>query len=454
MRKFTLKELCQATGGKLIQGDINTKFAGIAIDSRKIRPEQVFFAIIGNKNDAHRFIPQVVESGCSVVVVSDQEAVQGLEVNAVLVEDTTRAMVNLAKYYLDQIPAKKIAVTGSVGKTSTRDMVHAIISSKFKAGKNSGNFNTAYGVSMTVMDFEPDLEAIVLEIGMEHFGEIDALVDLIRPQVGIITNIGVSHIENLGSREGILKSKMEITNYFDESNLLIVNESNDMLSIENTKGNYRLKTAGLSDYDDAFVKDVKDFGDEGIEYTLSVDGKVYDVRLYIPGGHNAINSALAILAGQEFGISVEESIEALQNMELTGKRLTMREGNGYRVIDDTYNACPDSMKSALKSLVASKGERRVAILGDMYELGKDSQAFHREVGEFASKLDGLDVLISVGELGKGISEGAEDMDEVYHFDTKEELYKELDNILKKGDIILVKSSNGLHSDTIVAEILK
>lgn len=458
MREFTLREIEKATSGKLIKGDPDAKIKGVAIDSRKVTAEQLFFAIIGQRNDAHKFVPGVVEAGTKSVVISDPSAVEGIEdVNAVLVEDTTKAMGDLAKYYLDQMPAKRVCVTGSVGKTSTRDMVYYVLKSKFKAGRNVGNFNSEYGVAMTVMDFDEDLEAIVLEIGMDHFGEIDRLVNIIHPQVGIITNVGVSHIENLGSREGILKAKMEITNCFTSDNLLIVNESCDLLSVENTKGNYRLNTVGTNGYDDAIVKDVKDFGDEGIEYTLTVEGKEYPVRLYIPGGHNATNSALAVLAGRELGISVEDSIKALQEMELTGKRLTLREGNGLRVIDDTYNACPDSMKSALRSLVATKGKRKVAILGDMYELGKDSAIFHGEVGEFAAGLEGLDMLISVGELGKAIGEGCRRMSknvEVYHFDTKDELYVKLPELIKEGDTVLVKSSNGLHTETIVEELLK
>lgn len=499
MREFTLREVEKAVSGKLIMGDPDATIKGIAIDSRKVTADQLFFAIIGERNDAHKFIPQVVESGCKSVIISDPEALKMLEassgaagseasasaaggapggasgaVNAILVEDTTKAMTDLAAYYLEMIPAKKVCVTGSVGKTSTRDMVYYILNSKFKAGRNVGNFNSEYGVAMTVMDFDEDLEAIVLEIGMDRFGEIDRLVNIIHPSVGIITNVGVSHIENLGSREGILKAKMEITNCFAEDDVLIVNESCDLLSIENTKGNYRLKTAGEDTYDDAFVFNVMDYGDEGIEYTLAIEGEEYNVRLFIPGGHNAINSALAILAGREFGISVEDSIKALQEMELTGKRLTLREGNGVKVIDDTYNACPDSMKSALRSLVATKGKRKVAILGDMYELGKDSPVFHEEVGAYAAKLKGLDVLISVGELGKSITDGAcrnlskdnadcrnlskDNADcrklSTYHFDTKEKLYPELNKLIQEGDIVLVKSSNGLHTETIVEEILK
>ena len=456
MREFTLREIEKATSGKLIKGNPYAKIKGIAIDSRKVTNEQLFFAIIGQRNDAHKFVPEVVSGGTKSVVISDPSCVEDLDdVNAVLVEDTTKAMTDLAKYYLDMIPANRVCVTGSVGKTTTRDMVYYVLKSKFKTGRNVGNFNSEYGVAMTVMDFDEDLEAIVLEIGMDRFGEIDRLVNIIHPSVGIITNVGVSHIENLGSREGILKAKMEITNCFTEDDLLIVNESCDLLSIENTKGNYRLKTAGEDTYDDAFVINVMDYGDEGIEYTLAIEGEEYNVRLYVPGGHNAINSALAILAGREFGISVEDSIKALQEMELTGKRLTLRENNGIKVIDDTYNACPDSMKSALRSLVNTKGERKVAVLGDMYELGKDSEIFHRQVGEFASHLKGLDALISVGELGKAISEGARGRElEIHHFDTKDELYKELDKLIRKGDVVLVKSSNGLHTETIVEEILK
>lgn len=459
MRTFTLKEIEQGTRGKLIKGSCDAQIKGVAIDSRKVTQEQLFFAIIGPNNNGHKFLKQVVQNGCKSIVISQEEWLDELgEVNAVLVEDTTEALKSLAKFYLDQLNARRIAVTGSVGKTSTRDMVYYVCKEKFKTGRNEGNLNSDYGVSMTIMGFDPDVEAIVLEIGMDHFGEIDALVKIIEPEVGIITNVGISHIENLGSREGILKAKMEITNGFGEDNTLIVNESCDLLSRENTQGIYHLKTVGNHPSSDALVSDVKDFGDEGIEYKLTIEGKEYNVRLYVPGGHNAINSALAIMAGLEIGIDVETAIKGLQSMELTGKRLLMRESHGVKVIDDTYNACPDSMKSAIKSLVATKGNRKVAVLGDMYELGPDSNLYHEDVGAFAAKEDGLDALITVGQNGKSIFDGAMAVEstnkEIHHFDTKEDLYQQIHNMVKEGDVILVKASRGLQAETIVDEILK
>ncbi len=459
MRTFTLKEIEQGTRGKLIKGSCDAQIKGVAIDSRKVTQEQLFFAIIGPNNNGHKFLKQVVQNGCKSIVISQEEWLDELgEVNAVLVEDTTEALKSLAKFYLDQLNARRIAVTGSVGKTSTRDMVYYVCKEKFKTGRNEGNLNSDYGVSMTIMGFDPDVEAIVLEIGMDHFGEIDALVKIIEPEVGIITNVGISHIENLGSREGILKAKMEITNGFGEDNTLIVNESCDLLSRENTQGIYHLKTVGNHPSSDALVSDVKDFGDEGIEYKLTIEGKEYNVRLYVPGGHNAINSALAIMAGLEIGIDVETAIKGLQSMELTGKRLLMRESHGVKVIDDTYNACPDSMKSAIKSLVATKGNRKVAVLGDMYELGPDSNLYHEDVGAFAAKEDGLDALITVGQNGKSIFDGAMAVEgtnkEIHHFDTKEDLYQQIHNMVKEGDVVLVKASRGLQAETIVDEILK
>ncbi|MCQ2551012.1 MAG: UDP-N-acetylmuramoyl-tripeptide--D-alanyl-D-alanine ligase [Clostridia bacterium] len=449
MREFTLREIEEGTRGRIILGDPDAKIKGLCIDSRKYEEGNLFFAIKGNVTDGHKYIKDGMN-----VVVSDESAIKGLKVNAVLVTDTTKAMADLARYYLKSFDAKKVCVTGSVGKTSTRDMVYYVLSQRFKTGRNIGNLNSEFGIPMMIMSFDPDLEAMVLEVGMDHFGEIDKMVHVIEPDIGIITNVGVSHIENLGSREGILKAKMEITNCFDESSLLIVNGDNDLLTYENTKGIYRLKRAGQGEGMDALVENVRDYGDEGIQYDLTVEGKTYDVRLYVPGGHNAINSALAILAGLDLGIKVEDAIEGLQKMELTGKRLKVEEKDGIKVINDTYNACPDSMKSALNSLVSTKGERKVAILGDMYELGEDSAIFHRQVGEYAAELSGLDVLISVGELGKDITAGAKDRLVTYHYDKKEDLYKDLDKLIKKGDVVLVKSSNGLHTETIVEELLK
>ncbi len=455
MNKITLAEIEKATGGKILAGCGTQEVLDVCTDSRKAKPGDLFVPIIGEVHDAHKFIPQVIEKGCTAVLVSRrEEAREGI--SAVLVEDTTRAMQDLSSWYLEKLNLKKIAVTGSVGKTSTRDMVYYILKERFTTGTTQGNLNSEVGVPMTIFTFDSSMEAAVLEVGMDRFGEIHRLVDIIRPDIGIITNVGVSHIENLGSREGILKAKMEITDYFDEQSTLVLNRSNDMLAAVKDQGPYSIVSVGTDWSCAYYVHDVEDFGEEGISYKLTAGGITSDIRLTVPGAHNALNSALAIAACSRFGVTISEAQRGLLAMELTGKRLTVREAGGMKVIDDTYNAAPDSMKSAVNTLLHTKGGRKVAILGGMNELGEKSAELHAEVGRYAVQ-QGTDLLIAIGEKADDIARGAQEIKgktEVLYFKTKDDFYEKQKEILKQGDIIMVKGSRAMEMELVADKILK
>lgn len=455
MNKITIREIEKATEGKLYQGNEEETVNFVCTDSRIVEAGQLFIPIIGEVHDAHKFLPQVYQRGCRTFLVSERQLIKSYpDCNIIEVEDTLVALQKLSSYYLRKLNLKKVAVTGSVGKTSTRDMVYAILKSKYKTGTTKGNFNNDIGVPLTIFTFEQDMEAVVLEVGMDHFGEIHRLVDIIRPDIGIITNVGISHIENLGSREGILKAKMEITDFFTEDNCLVVNADCDMLSTVSGDSSYDLIKVGSSCGSEYMLKDICDHGDKGVSYQLLVEGKVYDVRLSIPGAHNALNSALAIAACRKLGVTIEQAIQALSNIRLTGKRLTLRENNHIKVIDDTYNAAPDSMKSAIRTLMNTDGSRKIAILGGMNELGEDSPLYHRQVGEFAREQK-IDFLLTVGEKAEDIATGfGKDQGGSLHFKDKEELYKSIDKLFRKGDIILVKGSRTMQMEQVVERILK
>lgn len=456
MNEITLAEIEKATGGRIIaDGGANT-VSGVCIDSRKAKAGELFVPIIGEVHDAHKFIPQTVESGCSTFLVSREDAAPKEGCSAVLVEDTTKAIQALSSYYLEKLNLKKITVTGSVGKTSTRDMVYYILSEKYVTGTTVGNFNNDIGVPLTIFSFDDSMEAAVLEVGMDHFGEIHRLVDIIRPEIGIITNVGMSHIENLGSREGILQAKMEITDYFGEENTLVVNHSNDMLAAADYDGSYRVIKVGSSPTDEYYVHDIEDFGEEGIAYVLTAHDRDYQVRLNIPGAHNAVNSALAAAGCEKLGVTVDEAISGLQKIQLTGKRLTVKEKNGIKVIDDTYNAAPDSMKSAINTLMHTKGDRKIAILGGMNELGDESPKYHREVGAYAAQQN-VDLLITIGEKAEDIARGfdAERKGaEALRFAAKEDVYEKLDELFREGDVVVVKASRSLELEQIVERMMK
>lgn len=452
MRNITIEEIERATGGKCVFRGTETEICSVSIDSRTAEAGDLFVPIIGEVHDAHKFLPQVYERGCRSFLFSEREAAEDFtDCNAILVEDTTKALQKLSAWYLDALSLKKVAVTGSVGKTTTRDMVYTILKTKYQTGTTAGNFNNDIGVPLTIFSFDEGLEAAVLEVGMDHFGEIHRLVDIIRPDIGIITNIGVSHIENLGSREGILKAKMEITDYFGAENTLVVNDDCDMLSRLSEKQDYRLIRAGSTQESAYRACDICDKGANGVSYTLCADGKSYPVKLNVPGAHNAVNSALAIAAAVSLGVDIHQAIEALAQIRLTGKRLTCTEKNGVTVIDDTYNAAPDSMKSAIKTLMNTEGKRKVAILAGMNELGDESAEYHREVGQFA-RLQGVDMLITVGEKAKDIAQGFGGGALI--FQTKEDLGKELAKVIRSGDVILVKGSRAMEMEQITKQILK
>ena len=466
MRPFTVEEIIKAVGGTLVSGEKENIVYRVCTDSRKAEPGDLFFPLKGENNDGHDFLGQVLEAGCRTIVVSDESKIpkqafasQPGDADIIVVDDTTAALQALASHYLDCLALKKkVAVTGSVGKTSTRDMLYYAASTSFKTGRNPKNFNNYFGLPLSIMDFEPDTEVAVLEMGMASAGEIETLARLARPDIAVITNIGVSHIENLGSREGILKAKLEVTCCFDENSVLIINADNDMLTLENVKGSYRVITVGTGENCDYRINDVCDFGDKGIEYTLCHEGKDYRIKLPVPGAHNAINASLAIAAAGLMGISPETAIKGFEQAELTEKRLNIKKQGRIKVIDDTYNACPESMKSALNTLMSTDvedGGRRVAVLGDMFELGNESPAAHLEVGRYAVEKK-PDLLIAVGKDAGYIAQGAASLGDshVLRYETREDLEKEVRKIIRPGDTVLVKASRGMEMEKTVKEILK
>ena len=462
MKVFTIEEICRATGGSLLCGSGEDRIQGIATDSRKAKAGDLFFALKGEVTDGHLYLSGALQNGCRALVISDPARVPADVPSAyaekpdiILVQDTTRALQDLAAYYLESLPLRhRIAVTGSVGKTSTRDMLYYAVKTKYKTARSVKNFNNGFGLPLSILEFAPDTEVAVLEMGMDDFGEIERLADLVRPDIALITNIGISHIEKLGSREGILKAKMEVTTYFRPENTLIVNADCDLLDPEHTEGNYRLIRVGTKPQDDYVFSGIRDFGDQGIKYRLRCKDKTYEIELPLPGAHNACNASLVIAAAELLGIRPEEAAAGMQEAQLTGNRLKIRQANGIKVIDDSYNACPASVKSAIQTLTATQGKRKIAILGDMLELGPESRREHREVGAFAGQ-KGIDLLIAVGRDAAGYAEGAKDyLDaaKIQYFPEKKDFLPTLQDAVHPGDVVLVKASRSMELEEIADRI--
>ncbi len=460
MKEFTIEEIAKATGGEILKGRKDDRVRGFSIDSREVKPGQMFFAIKGENNDGHDYITQTMSKGCSSIVISDEKRAEELkddDVNVILVKNTTKALQDLSKYYLNLLPLKKkIGVTGSVGKTSTRDMMYYVASTKYKTGRNKKNYNNAHGLPLSILDFDEDTEIAVLEMGMDAPGEIELLTEIVRPDIAIITKIAEVNIAMMKNLDNILKAKMEITSFFDENSVLAVNSSCPYLTPEKVSGRYRLVTVGETEKEDYRVTDICDFGDKGIKYTLSRNHKQYDIELSTAGAHNAFNASLAIAVGELIGVSPEEAAEGLKRAELTGKRLRICEKNGIKVIDDTYNACEDSVKSAIDTLAAAEGSRKIAILGDILGLANRAEACHSSVGRYAAQKN-IDLLVAVGDDARYYAEGAkESMEEsrVMFFAEKDDFLKVKNSIIRAGDVILVKASRGMEMEKIVNEILE
>lgn len=450
-----MKQIEEGTGGRLIRGSYEETVQNICTDSRQAKKGDLFFALIGENHDAHQYLPQVFESGCSCAVISDESMCPENARNVILTEDTVKALQNLSAWYIGSLDMKKIAVTGSTGKTSTRDLTWYVCSEKYKTQKNVGNLNNHLGVPLTILSFDEDTEVGILEMGMDKPGEIDLLAQISKPDIGIITNIGLAHIENLGSQEGIFRAKMEITNYFHKDSVLIAARDEEFLNKERISGVYRLVTAGTDGQSDYIISAIDDFGAEGIEFTLEHKSRQQRFHLPVPGRHNAFNAALAVAAGMELGITMEEAARGLAKTQLTDKRLTVRGKNGIKVIDDTYNASPDSMKAAIDVLMKTRGIRSAAILGDMFELGETSAHQHYLVGRYAAE-QGTELLVAVGKDAKELARGARDagMEHVLYFPEKKEFLEKINSILGKGDVILVKGSRGMKMEEIVNKIME
>lgn len=447
MEKIILSEIAQWCGVKTnLTGTINT----ISTDSRVIDENTLFVALKGERFDANDFVDDVLEKGAKAVVCSRYN---GESDRVLLVEDTGKALLQIAKGYRLKFKIPFVALTGSVGKTTTKGMVHAVLSEKFNTLKTQGNLNNEIGVPKTLFCLENSHEAAVIEMGMNHFEEISRLTKTVMPDIGIITNVGTAHIENLGSREGILKAKYEITEGMKKGSPLIINGDNDMLSTIDTN-DFEIIKFGI-DSSNLYMKaeDVK-FLPDGSEFIAVCENE--RVKAFVPavGIHNVYNALCAMCVGKKMGFTLSEAAVALKNFAPEGMRQNVREVKGYTFIEDCYNANPDSMKASLVTLNTIKKTRSIAVLGDMLELGSYSDTAHYEVGKIAGDVK-TDIVITFGELSALIKKGAEENGaESYSFSDKSELTNFLKSILKENDTVLFKGSRSMKMEEIFHELYK
>lgn len=438
-----VKDILQICDGKLICGNEDLECKHFNNDTRTINKNDVFIGIKGDTFNGNTFYKEAIKKGASVCILDDKTVLYNKKSNAtiVLVDDTIQAIQKLAKYKRSLYDIPVIAVTGSVGKTSVKDIVYQVVSSQYNTLCTKGNMNNHIGVPLTILGLDKH-EALIVEMGMNHLGEIHVLSNIAKPTIALITNIGTAHIGNLGSRENILKAKMEITDGMNNGTL-IINNDNDLLR---TVKYDNLITIGIDNESDYIAYDIHD-------KVFSSEFYIDDNYINIPVGSKAFiyNSLFAYAVGKKLGINEDKIVKALENFKLTPHRLELINHKDYRIIDDTYNASLDSVNNAL-SILSKVDGRKVFIFGDILELDNYAKDIHEEIGK--SVIDNkIDVLITVGKEAYNTYNICYDNDiESYHYDNNEEMIREIDKIIDIGDTILVKGSHGMKLNEIVEHL--
>lgn len=443
-----VKDILHITGGKLVIGKEEEICENFCRDSRQIKEGDIYLGIKGENRNGSIFFQEAFKKGAKGAILQDieilEEEMQKYQNQfIILVENTIEAMQQIAEYKRSLYNIPVVAITGSVGKTSTKDMVASVVSQQYHTLKTEGNYNNHIGVPLTIFRLKNE-EAMVVEMGMNHLGEISTLTNIAKPTVAVITNVGTAHIGNLGSRENILKAKLEILEGLSPDGFVVINNDNDLLHqwyLEN-KENYHIITYGIKNASDYMAENITET-EKGSSYLLKPFNEKVEVA--VGGNHFVLNSLCAIAVGSIFHIPLKKIKEGILNFHLTEKRMdvTILENN-ITLIKDYYNANYDSMKAALEYLGSLQEKRKIAVLGDMLELGSYSKELHEKVGEEVVK-NKIDILITVGEEAKQIARMAEENSkEVILCHSNEEAIQKINQIKKENDCILLKASNGMH----------
>ena len=456
MKNMTVRNIAAACGGVLKNGDNpDDEITGVIIDSRVAEPGNLFIATRGERVDGHSFITQAIEKGAAAVVCEEKP---DAAIPCILVKDSLQALKDIAIFYRKQINIPVIGITGSVGKTSTKEFIAAVLSARHKVLRTAGNHNNEIGLPLTILKIRADHEVAVLEMGINDFGEMRRLSAMARPDIAVLTNIGDCHLERLGDRTGVLKAKAEIFDFLAPDGHVVVNGDDALLQTlpaVNGKAPVRFGTGAENDI---AAGPVENLGLEGTAAKVAVKKtkQAFEIKVPLPGEHMIYSALAAVAVGTLLGLNESEMKEGLAGIQsVPGRSFVIRMPAGT-VIDDCYNANPVSMASALLLLKSAKG-RKVAILGDMFELGAEKRALHAMVGAKAV-MAGADVLICIGPLSKSMYDAAKQADdagrEIYYFADKESFIKAAAGILCADDTVLIKASRGMAFETLVDSVKK
>lgn len=455
-----VKKIVEITNGELLYGDENIICENFSKDTREINKDDIYLGIKGENFNGSNFYMDALEKGAKVCIVQDIEVdIEKIKkyskIAIIRVKDVVKSLQTIAAYKRSLYNIPVVGITGSVGKTSTKDIVASVLGRKYKVLKTQGNLNNQIGLPLTILQLK-NHEALVVEMGMGNLGEISTLSKIAKPDVAIITNVGTSHIGNLGSRENILKAKLEILDGLQKNGTLIINNDNDLLhkwNVENKKTN--VITFGIDEESNYIATNIK-FEENRSEYDIEINDEIYHMDINIGGKHFVYNSLCAICVGILFDISIYEIKKGIETFELTKSRMEIIKKDNITIINDCYNASYDSMKAAIEYLSTQTGNRKIAVLGDMLELGDFSKELHEKVGKVVAE-NKVDKLITVGEQAKNIADialklGMEE-NNVRICENNIEAIEYIKSIMKDNDIFLVKASNGMKFKQIVEGII-
>ena len=458
MEPIGIAQATAAMNGQLLQGSPETVVSGVAIDSRDVSPGKLFFALLGARSDGHLYVGDVLNRG-GAAVISRQVQVNAAQSQRplIMVADTLQAMQDLAGYYRRLFSLPVVAVKGSTGKTTTKDLIAGVLGTIYRVLKTEGNQNNEIGLPLTLMRIDRDCDAVVLEMAMRGQGQIAALCRLSQPQIGVVTNIGMTHMESLGSQEAIAEAKGELLRALPPGGCAVLNGDDPWQRRLADQCNCEVIFYGEGDGTAVSARNIVMYGLRGSEWLLQTPLGEATCHLPHPGRHNISNALAAAAVGCQLGLRPEQIAHGLETVSLTGRRLEIKKGiRGSTIVDDTYNASPASVKAALRLLadIPDRG-RSIAVLGDMYELGQETVSGHRAVGEYAATLQ-IDYLFTVGELAREIAEGARaagmPTNRVGVCPDNQTVTALVRDFVKSGDVVLIKGSRGVRMEEIVAPL--
>lgn len=455
MKILSSKTIQKMVDGRL-RGPGNIEVSSVSIDTRTLEKGALFIAISGQRFDGHDFVEEAIKKGAALVMVQEDRKIPD-GIPAVFVHDTVKALGKLAKNYRDLFNIPVIAVTGSVGKTSTKDMIASVLSARYKVHKTKGNFNNEIGLPLSVLGLDETHEAAVFELGMRGFGEISELSRITSPDIAVITNIGISHIERLGNRQNILKAKLEILDGLKKDGTVILNGDDELLSGLRGLLSYRTIFYGINEGQDIWAFDLSSKGEEGVNFQVQTLKNDMDLFIPAPGIHNVHNALSAIAVAQTLNMTDQEIKEGLLKFSSSRLRMNIEEKDGIKFINDSYNAAPSSVRAALSVLCdIGRGKRKWAVLGDMLELGEWTEEAHKEIGRLVSAMS-IDYLVGIGSFARWYIKGAEENEDnttcTALFGSISEAKPYIKTVMQKGDVLLFKGSRSMKLDVLVQELL-